>query len=196
MPLGVELRATVLSKRGADATVRLAWAHNLAWAPTGGGAGGGELRLGAVLESLGRVPLPPYMKREADENDLASYQARPQRPASCELRASSVRDAAQAAGGAARRAALFGPRLGRRLSPRPTAGTHGAPPTARPAQTAHSAARGSVAAPTAGLHFSEQLMGRLKVPPPPPDGRSVFVRSAHGARAARRRLRRAWRWRS
>jgi hypothetical protein len=91
VPLGVELRATVLSKRGADATVRLAWAHNLAWAPTGGGAGGGELRLGAVLESLGRVPLPPYMKREADENDLASYQARPQRPASCELRASFVR---------------------------------------------------------------------------------------------------------
>jgi S-adenosylmethionine:tRNA ribosyltransferase-isomerase len=30
--------------------------------------------LAEVLEEVGRIPLPPYLKREDDARDLASYQ--------------------------------------------------------------------------------------------------------------------------
>mmetsp|Transcript_44909 Transcript_44909/g.70377 ORF Transcript_44909/g.70377 Transcript_44909/m.70377 type:complete len:190 (+) Transcript_44909:1020-1589(+) len=60
------------------------------------------MKLGEVLESDGRVPLPPYIKREADASDLHTY------------------------------------------------------------QTAHAVNEGSVAAPTAGLHFSESLFSSIK----------------------------------
>ncbi len=33
-----------------------------------------DLRLAEVLEEVGRIPLPPYLKREDDARDLASYQ--------------------------------------------------------------------------------------------------------------------------
>ena len=84
---GLRLRARVLAKDGRDARVALRWApaaRPLAW----------------VLERAGRVPLPPYLGREADAADRAAY------------------------------------------------------------QTVYARASGSVAAPTAGLHFSEALLGR------------------------------------
>jgi S-adenosylmethionine:tRNA ribosyltransferase-isomerase len=67
----VVLEALVEAKQGADAKVRLSWhpssqdaaaPHEL------------QLRLCEVLEEVGRVPLPPYMKREADAKDLECYQ--------------------------------------------------------------------------------------------------------------------------
>ena len=88
----VRLEAKVEAKQGADAAVRLIW-HTQA---------GSELRLGEVLEEVGRVPLPPYMKREADRQDLVSY------------------------------------------------------------QTPHATREGSVAAPTAGLHFSREIVAAMR----------------------------------
>ena len=88
----VRLEAKVEAKQGADAAVRLIW-HTQA---------GSELRLGEVLEEVGRVPLPPYMKREADRQDLESY------------------------------------------------------------QTPHATREGSVAAPTAGLHFSREIVAAMR----------------------------------
>jgi S-adenosylmethionine:tRNA-ribosyltransferase-isomerase (queuine synthetase) len=58
----------VLSKIGPDASVRLSWTVSSS------SSAHADLRLGQVLEEVGRVPLPPYMKREADKLDLATYQ--------------------------------------------------------------------------------------------------------------------------
>ncbi len=55
-----------------------------------------------IIEQLGKVPLPPYIKRESEENDLTRY------------------------------------------------------------QTVYSIAAGAVAAPTAGLHFTEEVLEQLK----------------------------------
>jgi len=74
------------------------------WFPATTGQGGGrgsEVSFGNVLEIFGKLPLPPYMKREAEERDLTSY------------------------------------------------------------QTVYSASAGSIAAPTAGLHFTKDLLARL-----------------------------------
>eukprot|EP00960_Hanusia_phi_P049720 759727-Hanusia_phi.AAC.2 len=99
----VRVEAEVLERDGADAVVRLSW--------TRAGSADPEQQeqqedLGApllheVLKQVGRVPLPPYIKREADREDLVTY------------------------------------------------------------QTSHAQHEGSVAAPTAGLHFSERVMQRL-----------------------------------
>lgn len=56
---GISVEATVLSREGAAGEVRF---------------GGNAPSLAAALEALGQIPLPPYIKREADEGDLESYQ--------------------------------------------------------------------------------------------------------------------------
>jgi S-adenosylmethionine:tRNA ribosyltransferase-isomerase len=56
----------------------------------------------AMLDKLGRIPLPPYIRRDADESDVERY------------------------------------------------------------QTVYAAESGSVAAPTAGLHFTEELLAKIK----------------------------------
>jgi len=72
------------------------WLISFSWEPAG-------LSFCEVLELAGKVPLPPYISREADENDVTRY------------------------------------------------------------QTIYACNNGSVAAPTAGLHFSESLLGKLKL---------------------------------
>ena len=86
----VHMEAHVEAKSGADAMVRLRWDSSER-----------SLNLAQVLHMVGNVPLPPYMKREADSQDLDSY------------------------------------------------------------QTPHASCQGSVAAPTAGLHFSRHLVARM-----------------------------------
>eukprot|EP00802_Teleaulax_amphioxeia_P011917 Tamp_11955.p1 GENE.Tamp_11955~~Tamp_11955.p1 ORF type:complete len:552 (+),score=60.62 Tamp_11955:170-1657(+) len=93
----IVLEALVEAKNGADASVRLSW-HSL----SSDAATPQDLRLCDVLEEVGRVPLPPYMKREADTRDLESY------------------------------------------------------------QTPHALHQGSVAAPTAGLHFSREVVAAMR----------------------------------
>ncbi len=82
------LSASVEAKNGAEAVVRLSWddTHNLAH----------------VLSTLGSVPLPPYLHREAEEDDVRAY------------------------------------------------------------QTEHARVEGSVAAPTAGLHFSKEVVDKFR----------------------------------
>lgn len=78
----------IIVSRVADAVVRFEWSSGLAFAE--------------ILESFGHLPLPPYIKHEADLNDAIRY------------------------------------------------------------QTIYSSVRGSVAAPTAGLHFSDSVLVDLK----------------------------------
>lgn len=54
------MTCTVIAKAGMDCVVRCTW--------------GGGSTLGQVLEAIGRVPLPPYIKREAGVDDLETYQ--------------------------------------------------------------------------------------------------------------------------
>jgi S-adenosylmethionine:tRNA ribosyltransferase-isomerase len=82
-----EVRFEVLVKKGSDARVKICF-------ETG--------TFGECLESLGQIPLPPYIKREAEASDSNRY------------------------------------------------------------QTVYSTERGSVAAPTAGLHFSKKVLEELK----------------------------------
>lgn len=86
---GVELRCEILEKRDAEATVQMTWA------PDG-------LSFANVAEKLGKIPLPPYIRREADEADRIRY------------------------------------------------------------QTVYAEAAGSVAAPTAGLHFTDEVFAALR----------------------------------
>ncbi|MEI6750182.1 MAG: S-adenosylmethionine:tRNA ribosyltransferase-isomerase [Bacteroidales bacterium] len=71
------------------------WLINFYWQP-------GNLSFSEVLEMAGKVPLPPYISREADENDITRY------------------------------------------------------------QTIYARSNGSVAAPTAGLHFSKDLFEKIE----------------------------------
>jgi S-adenosylmethionine:tRNA ribosyltransferase-isomerase len=82
------LNAEILERVGDE------WLINFNWQPTG-------FSFSEVLELAGKVPLPPYISREADENDATRY------------------------------------------------------------QTIYARSDGSVAAPTAGLHFSESLLKKL-----------------------------------
>ncbi|MBU6374953.1 MAG: S-adenosylmethionine:tRNA ribosyltransferase-isomerase [Bdellovibrionales bacterium] len=82
------IRAEVLSKDRNEATVRLEWSPP-------------SMPLGSILEEIGKIPLPPYMRREADASDNDRY------------------------------------------------------------QTIYGQVAGSVAAPTAGLHFSDQVLDGL-----------------------------------
>jgi len=91
----VHVEAHVEAKSGADALVRLYWHQGDAREEL-------NLNLAEVLHHVGDVPLPPYMKRQADQQDLESY------------------------------------------------------------QTPHASCQGSVAAPTAGLHFSRQVVAGMR----------------------------------
>jgi S-adenosylmethionine:tRNA ribosyltransferase-isomerase len=81
-------RIEVLEKNGMDAIVRLQWK--------------GEQTLSEILEEIGKIPLPPYLHREAEEEDEERY------------------------------------------------------------QTVYAKDKGSVAAPTAGLHFTDRVFEDLK----------------------------------
>ncbi len=82
------LTIQVLHKEGAHARVQLQWLDK-------------TLSLAALLDEIGKIPLPPYLKREQNDDDPARY------------------------------------------------------------QTIYAERPGSVAAPTAGLHFSAQILSRL-----------------------------------
>jgi S-adenosylmethionine:tRNA ribosyltransferase-isomerase len=81
------LTATVIDKIGAEAIVDFAWNTNQTFAD--------------LLDSIGNIPIPPYLKREAEDVDKSRY------------------------------------------------------------QTVYAVAQGSVAAPTAGLHFTERVFEAL-----------------------------------
>ncbi len=83
-----DLSIEVLEKDGMDALVRLHWK--------------GEHTLSEILEEIGKIPLPPYLNRDAEEEDEERY------------------------------------------------------------QTVYAKNEGSVAAPTAGLHFTDQVFADLK----------------------------------
>ena len=85
----LELNAELIHRVGNE------WLIRFSWQPS-------ELSFSEVLETAGKVPLPPYINREADENDIKRY------------------------------------------------------------QTIYAHNDGSVAAPTAGLHFSESLLEKFK----------------------------------
>ncbi|MEY3688780.1 MAG: hypothetical protein RIT37_342 [Bacteroidota bacterium] len=84
-----DLTIEVLEKDGMDAIVRLHW--------------NGDHPLSEILEEIGKLPLPPYLNREAEEEDEERY------------------------------------------------------------QTVYAKNEGSVAAPTAGLHFTDTVFAELKV---------------------------------
>lgn len=86
---GITLDATILSRNGTEAQVALDWSPK-------------TLPLASVLQSIGELPLPPYLKRTAVSNDLLRY------------------------------------------------------------QTVYASQEGSVAAPTAGLHFTPRILARLR----------------------------------
>ena len=83
------LRAWRVGEGGREQRVRFEWSA--------------DMTFGQLLETLGRIPIPPYLNRESEEIDNTRY------------------------------------------------------------QTVYSKFEGSVAAPTAGLHFTEELIGRMKV---------------------------------
>ena len=83
-----DLQIEVLEKQGMDALVRLQW--------------NGDQTLSEILEEIGKIPLPPYLNREAEEEDEERY------------------------------------------------------------QTVYAKDEGSVAAPTAGLHFTDKVFDELK----------------------------------
>jgi S-adenosylmethionine:tRNA ribosyltransferase-isomerase len=85
----VELSADLMSRTDD------AWLIRFSWQPQ-------ELSFSEVLEMAGQIPLPPYINREAEDEDSERY------------------------------------------------------------QTVYARSEGSVAAPTAGLHFSEELLGELQ----------------------------------
>lgn len=83
-----DLTIEVLEKHGMDAIVRLHWK--------------GDHTLSEILEEIGKIPLPPYLNRDAEEEDEERY------------------------------------------------------------QTVYAKNEGSVAAPTAGLHFTDKVFAELK----------------------------------
>ncbi|QDZ25469.1 S-adenosylmethionine:tRNA ribosyltransferase-isomerase [Chloropicon primus] len=95
---GVVLSATIL-KRSEESSKFADVEFN--WSVEGSSDSSGR-KFGDVLEALGSIPLPPYMKRAAETRDAESY------------------------------------------------------------QTIYAGVPGSVAAPTAGLHFTEDLVGKLE----------------------------------
>ncbi len=86
---GIVLRAEVVQRMESEAEVRLTWSNS-------------GLSFAEILDLFGDTPLPPYIKRAADEEDKQRY------------------------------------------------------------QTVYAERGGSVAAPTAGLHFSEELLRKLQ----------------------------------
>lgn len=86
---GFELKAEIIEKKANEALVKFTWSPE-------------KLSFAEALETIGKTPLPPYIKREADEKDKNDY------------------------------------------------------------QTVYAEKDGSVAAPTAGLHFTDEVLERLK----------------------------------
>ncbi|MFA6651877.1 MAG: S-adenosylmethionine:tRNA ribosyltransferase-isomerase [Bacteroidales bacterium] len=84
----IALSASLIGQEADRYLVRFSWAADIPFS--------------TVLEASGRVPIPPYLKREAEDSDLERY------------------------------------------------------------QTVYARNRGSVAAPTAGLHFSDQVIGHMQ----------------------------------
>ncbi len=80
--------AEKLSKGGVETLVRFSWDNE-------------QLNFGDITEAVGKIPIPPYLKRESEKSDVNNY------------------------------------------------------------QTVYSRIAGSVAAPTAGLHFTKELMQKL-----------------------------------
>lgn len=58
---GLHITATVLSKDGSKADIKFEWLND-------------GLNFSQVLEHIGRIPLPPYIKRESEESDKKRYQ--------------------------------------------------------------------------------------------------------------------------
>lgn len=83
-----DLCATVIDRNGTEASVELSWDR--------------DISLSQVISEVGHLPLPPYLHREADEEDAKRY------------------------------------------------------------QTVYAVEEGSVAAPTAGLHFTDEVLSALK----------------------------------
>jgi len=83
------LQASVVRKQGDKQYIRFEWDNS-------------ETCFGEIIEAGGKIPLPPYIKRESNENDKTSY------------------------------------------------------------QTVYSIIDGSVASPTAGLHFTKEMLAKLK----------------------------------
>lgn len=88
-PVGVEFVADLKGKQGNDYLVEFTW--------------DAKITFSELMEQMGKVPLPPYIKRKAEEEDKKRY------------------------------------------------------------QTVYSKEEGSVAAPTAGLHFTNEVLQKLKV---------------------------------
>ena len=84
-----DLCATVIDRNGTEASVELSWER--------------DISLSQVISEVGHLPLPPYLHREADEDDAKRY------------------------------------------------------------QTVYAVEEGSVAAPTAGLHFTDEVLSALKL---------------------------------
>ena len=107
-----------------------------------------DLRLCDVLEEVGRVPLPPYMKREADTRDLESYQTPHALHQAHILKSSKVVSAPACYSQipASTNFAEF-----QHFAPHPHA--------LHPTPCLH---QGSVAAPTAGLHFSREVVAAMR----------------------------------
>lgn len=85
--LECELKAEKVQQEGGEVIVRFSWNHDISFSE--------------VLECCGRIPIPPYLNRESEDNDKIRY------------------------------------------------------------QTVYSKEEGSVAAPTAGLHFSKEILKEL-----------------------------------
>ncbi len=86
----ISLKAEIINKDGTDAIVKFIWKPE-------------ELTFAGVLEIIGKTPLPPYIKREAEDSDKIRY------------------------------------------------------------QTVYANSEGSVAAPTAGLHFTDEILRELEM---------------------------------
>ena len=86
----INVEIEVLSRNEKEANIRFNWSPE-------------ELCFGEILEQIGKIPLPPYIKRNTNENDKNDY------------------------------------------------------------QTIYANEQGSVAAPTAGLHFTEDIINKLKI---------------------------------
>lgn len=85
-----------------DGTIRFSWVDGI------------DISFGEILDCIGEIPIPPYLNRDAEENDKSTY------------------------------------------------------------QTVYSRHKGSVAAPTAGLHFTDQVFDNLKT-----DGHKVNYVTLH-----------------
>ena len=115
---GLEVRATVEERTGKESILRFYWREP-----------NGNCTFGHVLERCGHMPLPPYMKRAAEDSDKTAYQT------------------------------IF---HGHGEMPTEAIGQHStAQLRESPGHLNRGGAAGSVAAPTAGLHFDRATVQAL-----------------------------------